>query len=166
MTLTLAAASQAQAPPPGQPPPPAGMAERHWPSPAERQARMAEHLATVLQLRPEQQPALQAYVAALTPPPRPEGRMDADGAPQVMTTPERLDRMLAHLDRLHARLAEVAQATRTFYAQLSPPQQRAFDVLAPMMMRHMGHGGMDHGEMGGHRDWNGAPHSAPPDGTP
>jgi protein CpxP len=168
--LALAAVSYAQAPS-QRPQPPAGMAERHGPGPAEREARMTERMTAILQLRPDQQQALQAYVAALRPPGGPQTPMGADGeSRREMTTPERLDLMVAHIDRFRTHLTQVAAATRTFYAQLSPSQQQAFDALAPMMMRRMDdgrHGMMDHGMMGagGPGDW-GAPHPRGPGGPP
>lgn len=117
---------------------------------AERSARMATHLRDMLQLQPAQEPALEAWLAALKPP---EGEMDAhhhEGADEAATTPERLDGMLAHLDRMRARMAQVADATKRFYAQLTPAQQKAFDALSPMMMRHMGGRGMGDGAMHDH----------------
>ncbi len=64
-----------------------------------------------------------------------------------MTTPERLDRMAARLDARRAAFTARAEATKTFYAQLSPAQQKAFDVMG-----YRGHGGgMDgHGGFHGH----------------
>ena len=68
---------------------------------------------------------------------------------QHLTTPQRVDAMLAHLDTQRTRLT----AVKTFYAQLTTQQQAAFDDLAPMMMHHGEgdrHGGGDHG--GGDHD--------------
>jgi hypothetical protein len=53
----------------------------------------------------------------------------AEARAKALTTPDRLDRQRA---RLMERLAEFdrrAAATRTFYAQLSPSQKKAFDAL-------------------------------------
>jgi hypothetical protein len=69
---------------------------------------------------------------------------------QALATPARLDKMLAHLDEMRARLATHAAAVKTFYAQLTPAQQKVFDDLAPMLMMH-GMGGGRHG-MGGDHD--------------
>ena len=57
---------------------------------------------------------------------------------EKLSTPERLDRMQAMSDLRRARMAERAGAIKTFYAQLSPEQQRVFDAEA--MPRHHRHG--------------------------
>lgn len=90
--------------------------------PQMRLQRMGQRLG----LRPDQQQAFQAFVAASAPP---------AGGPQAMqglTTPQRLDRQLAELQ---ARVA----ATKRFYAVLTPEQRQTFDSM-PMMMA-MGPGG-------------------------
>jgi hypothetical protein len=115
---------------------------------------MAEHLTAVLQLQPSQQAALAAFLDTMKPPGEMKDRMDHDrGEAEHMPAPERMDKMLAHVDEMRAHLAAHAAAVKQFYAQLSPSQQKAFDDLAPMMMRHMGgHGGehMHHGGGEGH----------------
>jgi hypothetical protein len=74
---------------------------------------------------------------------------------QHMTTPERLDRMAQRMEAQHTRMMARIAATKQFYAQLSPGQQKAFDDLAPMMMgRHGGHG-MDGGGPGSGHGWGG-----------
>ena len=123
---------------------------------------MAAHLRNALQLRPDQEGALTTLLTTMKP---------AEGGPDAwrhgmgdkmeldehLTTPEHLDRMLAHMDEMRAKLATHAAAIKTFYAQLSASQKKAFDTLAPMMMHHhmmghegMGHEGMEHGGMGEH----------------
>lgn len=98
----------------------------------------AQHLRDVLQLRADQDGALKAYLAATGPKDWSKiGRRKdlADGPPRVLTTPERLDRETERLNRAKARI----DATRSFYAALSPSQKKAFDALGPMggpMMRH------------------------------
>jgi hypothetical protein len=151
LPLGLAGASFAQdraAPPPA--PGAAAGAHLHR-DPAEMRAHMAEHLRSVLQLQPSQDGALNAFLDAMKPP---GGMRDRDGADrgqaQHLTTPERLDRMAQRMDAQRARLQIRIAATRQFYAQLTPPQQKAFDDL-PMMMG--GHGrGDGHGKGGG---WGG-----------
>jgi hypothetical protein len=153
LPLVIAGASLADpAPPPAPAPPhemrmhmdPAAMAEKH-----------AQHLRDVLQLRPDQEGALKALVESMKPPAaEPMGRGPDEDA--GLTTPQRLDRMLAHMDEARAMMARHAEAVKRFYAQLSPGQQKAFDALhhgmgmgmhGPGMhgmgMRHMGMSGMD-----------------------
>jgi hypothetical protein len=105
---------------------------------------MAEHLRTMLQLKPGQEPALQAYVAALKPPTRPDGERPGPVASRdsdhPKTTPERLADMEKHLADQQARGHARIEATRRFYAQLEPSQKRVFDEM-PMLMGPGG--GMD-----------------------
>jgi len=56
-----------------------------------------------------------------------------------LNTPQRLDKMLAMSEQRRARMIERSQATKAFYAQLTPAQQDVFDVEA-MPGRHRGHG--------------------------
>jgi len=99
---------------------------------------MSEHLRTMLQLKPAQEPALQAYLAAV----RPQHMehhdhvapaADRHDGERAKTTPERLadmeKRMADSQASAHARI----EATRTFYAQLEPSQKKVFDEM-PMMM--------------------------------
>jgi periplasmic protein CpxP/Spy len=178
LPLGLASASLAQTAPAPAAPAAAGM---HHPwrdhaavDPAARRAHMAEHLTAVLQLQPSQQSALATFVDSMKPPENAgsgdiKGRMDhARGEADRLPTPQRLDKMLARFDEMHARMVARVEATKLFYAQLSPSQQKAFDDLAPMMMRH--HGGGHHGMMG-HRHAGGGPghemgHEMGPGGPP
>jgi hypothetical protein len=136
------------------------MMMRHMDDPAEqarRAERHAQHLRDALQLRPDQEPALTAFVASMKPAAGAMAHMRADhDEDQTLTTPQRLDRMLAHLDQARAMMVAHADAVKRFYAALSPAQQKAFDAMGPMgggmhmqMRMHMGGG---HGEgMGGER---------------
>jgi len=136
----------------------------------------AKHIHDLLQLRPDQDAALQTLLAALAPsmdhmgdhhmghegPARggpghdgagPDGRDDF----AKLTTPERLDKMAAmmaeHTAKRQAEFQKRADAIKAFYAVLSPEQKRAFDA-----MPHGALGGMhghhhDGGEGEGHGDW-------------
>lgn len=124
----------------------------HAMSQEERAAKMEEHKAKFaemvakhqaalhdkLKLTAAQEPAWQTFVAAVTPT---LPTLPADhAAGSTMTTPERLDQHLAmakqHLAKMETRVA----ATKVFYAQLTPEQQKTFDAEAEKMHRHMGHG--------------------------
>ena len=155
----LAGASFAQQPPPPAPQAGGPGGPRDWkrPDPAAMAARRAEHLRAALQLRPDQEPALKAYLDAGRPAERP-----APGARQAMagmTTPQRLDVARTRMTERLARFDQRAAATKRFYAQLSPTQQKAFDAMAQERMGERGKGGgrrgggghgMDHGM--GHGD--------------
>ena len=57
---------------------------------------------------------------------------------EKLNTPQRLDKMLAMSDMRRAKMAERAETTKTFYAQLSPEQQSVFDDEA-IPNRNLGH---------------------------
>ena len=94
----------------------------------------ANHLRDVLQLRPDQDSALKAYLEATAPKKMAEGmkwesKIDDDDKP--LTTPERLDKQAAHMTKMAETFQKRATATKAFYAALSPSQQKAFDALGP-----------------------------------
>jgi protein CpxP len=138
----VSSASFAQAAPPGAPPSPEA-ARQHWAEQRHEHAEArARALHDVLNLRPDQEPALQAFIAAMKPAEGPEGwGEDHDKAAPTapLTTPERLDRLAARLAKRQAAFQQRAQAIKTFYAALSPEQQRAFDAL-PRLQEEGGHG--------------------------
>jgi hypothetical protein len=128
VTLSATAAAAQQPPMPPMPPrPPMEMREHHDP------AAHAQRLRDVLQLRSDQEPALQAYLAASAPKPRTE-RMKADDGPKgPLTTPQRLDREAERMAKMADHFRERADATKAFYAALSPSQQKALDALGPAL---------------------------------
>ncbi|MBP7565428.1 MAG: Spy/CpxP family protein refolding chaperone [Burkholderiaceae bacterium] len=122
---------------------------------AERHAQRAEQFKTRLQLTPQQEGAWTTFSAAMKPPAR------AEGAPRPqredfakLTTPQRLDRMQQLKAERDASMARRADATRTFYAQLSPSQQKVFDLETLRAPRHGDHRGgkgpRGHGPAGQH----------------
>lgn len=88
---------------------------------------MGEHLRNVLQLRPNQEAALKAYVDAMHPKRHELTRAEDPMAPR--TTPERLALMQKHLDEHTAMVRAQLEATKRFYDQLDPGQKKAFDEL-------------------------------------
>lgn len=125
LALASTGAAIAQAPPPGGPPPGGmRMMEMRRPDPEVR----AQKLRDVLQLTPAQEPALKAFLEAQKPP-APPARPDARAKP--LTTPERLDSQRARMVERLAAFDRRAAATKTFYAQLTPAQKKAFDALPP-----------------------------------
>jgi len=95
----------------------------------------AQHLRDALQLRPDQDGALKAYLAALQPRDRADVKpmRDDEGPRAPPTTLQRLDREAAWMDRAAEAFKARAAATRSFYAALSPSQRKAFDALGPML---------------------------------
>jgi hypothetical protein len=110
--------------------------ERHMMSLRHDGAEHAEHLRTMLQLKPGQEAALTAYLAA-TAPQRHEHIVEMSDHAAPKTTPQRLaemeNRMAEDTARSHARI----EATRKFYDQLEPSQKKVFDEM-PMLMGPMG----------------------------
>lgn len=142
----LAGVSQAQQPP-AQSGQPAGPREGRRMDPAAMAAKHAERLRAVLQLRPDQEPALKAFLESHRPPAgMRERRRGGREQYAAMTTPQRLDAQRARMSERMARFDQRVSATKTFYAQLSPAQQKAFDALQPRGGVKGGH----HGGMGGH----------------
>jgi hypothetical protein len=129
-----------------QQPPPAG---RHDPARMEQklakmQERRAQRLADLkakLQINAAQEPAWNAWVAAMQANRiRPEpGRLAA------MTTPERIDFMRALRAERAAAADQRGEITKSFYAVLSAAQQKVFDAETLRMGRR-GHHGHRHGK--------------------
>lgn len=100
---------------------------------AKWEAHRAEHLAALklkLKLKPEQEAAWSAFATASQAGMRAmhEGKQAERDEFAKLTTPQRLDKMLAKADERRAQLAERAKAVKTFYAQLTPEQQGVFDA--------------------------------------
>lgn len=92
----------------------------------------AERLRTMLQLTANQESALQAFLTATAPPRRDVLRPAvAERGPQ--TAVERADRMAEATARIAADTKKRADATRTFYAALTPSQKKVFDTTAGMV---------------------------------
>jgi len=90
----------------------------------------AAYMSQALGLRSDQQPALQAFLAAVAAPSGVAEKMRAqDARMATMPTPQRLDMMLARMDDSRNLMVTRIAATKRFYAQLTPAQQRVFDNL-------------------------------------
>ena len=105
--------------------------------------RMAE-LKSQLQLRDEQEGAWTQFVQAMRPAVPPQ-RPDRE-AIMKLPTPERIDQMRAMRQQQMARMDQRADATKAFYASLTPEQKKRFDERTARMMdregpaRHGHHG--------------------------
>ena len=115
------------------------------------QQRHAQHLSALkdkLKLTPAQEGAWSTFAAAQQlPSPADRPRMDrAEFA--KLTTPQRLDLMQQRQAERSAMFAKRADATRTFYAALTPEQQKTFDAES---MRSFGPGAHEGEHGGGHR---------------
>jgi periplasmic protein CpxP/Spy len=138
--LALGLAAGAQTPPAAAPAAPGASASHHGMArhhgrfdPVKMQERMAKRQAVLkqkLQLAPTQEAAWTAYTAAMQPPAnlqRPK-RAELRAEFEKLTTPERIDRMRALRTARLAEMDKRAEATKTFYAGLTPEQKKVFDA--------------------------------------
>lgn len=114
--------------------------ERHRAHRAQRLAALKDQL----KLTAAQEPAWTTYTNALQPGER-RARLDRQAMEQL-TTPERIDRMRAWRAQHAAEADRRGEATKAFYAALTPEQQKTFDAQA--RQRH--HRGGAHAGAGGH----------------
>ena len=126
---------------------PEGRHERRHGDHAQRHAKHLAELKAQLKLTAAQEPAWTTFTTAMQPGERP-ARLDRQDMDKL-TTPERIDRMRALRAQHAAEADRRGEATKAFYAALTPEQQKTFDAQA-----HRGHhmGGMKGGEgrHGGH----------------
>ena len=131
--------------------------------PAKMQEFQAKRLAALkekLKITPAQEGAWTTFTSGMQmqpPGPRPE-----HAEMEKLSTPQRLDKM-REMRAQHAAAAEKRDAAvKTFYAALSPEQQKTFDAehtrMGPRGGRHGGHHGGPGGEHGGPR--GGTPRTA------
>lgn len=93
----------------------------------------SDHLKAVLQLRPEQDAALKAFIAATSPAQR-DHTVRFDAGVDKRSTLDRLAEMDARLSSQQAATRKRIDATRAFYAQLDARQKAAFDAMPMLMM--------------------------------
>ena len=123
---------------------------------AAHEAQRAQDLKTILRLRPDQEPALTAFLSSHHRPDHPPGgpdrgpdrvRGDRRGPPpEPLTTAQRLDREARRETEMAAMRQKHADALRTFYAALNPEQKQVFDALQRVEHRGgaRGPGGFGH----------------------
>lgn len=121
-----------------------GMMREHM---QERWTQRLAALKQILQITPAQEGAWNAWTGSM----QPSNRQRPNRAELAqLATPERIDRMRALRAERLAEMDRRGDATKTFYAALTPPQQKAFDALSAQRMGH-GMGGMG----GGRGGWGG-----------
>ena len=123
--------------------------------PAKMQAYVAKRQAEMkakLKITSAQEAAWATYTASMQPPVRMGERPTTEQRAEFdkLTTPQRIDKMREMRTQRMAQMAAATdkhgEATKTFYAVLSPEQQKLFD--AEHKMRGGRHGGGHHGGMG------------------
>lgn len=115
------------------------------------QERRARFLHDILNIRSDQEPAFQAFLADMKPPAHEHENWaeHKDGAAAPLSTPDRLDRMADRMAKHQAAFQHRAEAIKRFYAVLGPEQKRAFDALHAMRGGMRGEGRHEGGP-GGH----------------
>ncbi len=112
-------------------------------NPARMQARMEKRQAVfkaMLKLTPVQEGAWTTFTAAMKPPVDTMGKQRPDPVEMAkLATPERIDKMKAvrtqHMTEMNAAADKRGEATKAFYAVLTPEQQKVFDAASA---RHFG----------------------------
>ena len=128
--------------------------------PAKMQAQMAKRqteMKAKLKITPAQEGAWTAFTASMQPPARMMGgeRPMAGQRAELdkLTTPERIDKMKAlrtqRMTEMNAEMDKRGDATKAFYAVLSPEQQKTFDAEHRKMGEE--HRGRGHHDGGMHR---------------
>ena len=118
--------------------------------PAKMQARMAKHQAELkakLKITAAQEGAWTSFTAAMQPPARMMGERPMAGQRaelDKLATPERIDKMRAlrtqRMTEMNAEMDKRGEATKAFYAALSPEQKKTFDAEHQKMGPREGHG--------------------------
>jgi periplasmic protein CpxP/Spy len=126
-------------------------------SPEKMKARMAKHqaeLKAALKITAAQEADWTKFTAAMAPPASNMAQHPSREEMAKLTTPERIDKMKALRTEHHAVMSlemdKRADATKAFYATLTPEQQKVFDAKAMRQDhgkgdkkgRHDGKGGM------------------------
>jgi periplasmic protein CpxP/Spy len=123
--------------------------------PARMQAMVARHQANLkaqLKITPAQEGAWTTWTAAMQPPARMQPTAEQRAGMDKLPTPERIDKMRTlrsqRMTEMNARMDQRGQATKTFYAALTPEQQKTFDAetgkhMAARQGGHPGHSGHD-----------------------
>lgn len=124
--------------------------------PAKMQARHDKHMAELkakLKLSAAQESAWTTFTTALKPPALAMVKRPDMAELSKLTTPERIDKMKAlHAERMNAMNTEMdkrGDATKAFYATLTPEQKKVFDAQAMPRFGPEGRGeqhGRHHGD--------------------
>lgn len=109
------------------------MAQNHARHREQHHTEQLAQLKSALKLNSGQEAAWQAY-AVRTAPKAPTAPTAGGQDKAILTTPERLDQLLALKAQRDAQMTRQIDATRQFYAVLTPEQQKVFDAQ-PMLLR-------------------------------
>jgi Spy/CpxP family protein refolding chaperone len=124
----------------------AGRMEKMREHKGERHTQHLAELKSKLNLQAAQEPAWNTFAQSMQHPAR-MARPERASL-EKMTTPERLDMMQAMKAQRDAHMQQRADATKAFYATLSPDQKQVFDQETARMMKGSGMHATKH--QGGH----------------
>ncbi|RXZ38002.1 hypothetical protein D9O50_00095 [Oxalobacteraceae bacterium CAVE-383] len=114
---------------------------------AAKMQKRQDALHAKLKLTAAQEPAWKTFVDQTRPPQRdPNAKPQDRAAWAKLTTPERMEKFLAGMQTREQFLTARLNAVKTFYAVLSPEQQKTFDQAyshGPFGRHHRGHHGHD-----------------------
>jgi Spy/CpxP family protein refolding chaperone len=126
----------------------------HRMDPAKMEQMHAKHLADLkakLKITASQEAAWTTFTDSMKPPADLMAKRPDRAELDKLTTPERIDKMRAlhkeHMAAMDAAMTKRGDATKAFYAALSPEQQKVFDAEFAKMGQHgdrdhkMDHGG-------------------------
>ena len=118
---------------------------------AEHHAKRLQELKVFLQLQTGQEAAWATFASAFQNPMTRPAPLNHDEM-EKLSTPERIDKMMAMKAARDAQINTRMSATKTFYATLNPQQQKVFDAHASKAMKQRGmgfeHGGHHGGGLG------------------
>ena len=122
--------------------------------PAKMQARMDKRQAALkaeLKLTPAQEGSWTTFTTAMKPPANMLSKRADFEALAKLPTPERIDKMNAlhaqHVADMNSAMAQRGDATKAFYASLTPEQQKVFDASTARHFSRADHmGGMRQGK--------------------
>ena len=118
------------------------MGSMHHGDPAKMAERVNSHLSALknkLHITASQEGAWSTFTSAMQPPAKMTALRPDRAEQDKLTTPERIEHMNAMKAQRDAEMTKRNEATKTFYAALSPEQQKVFD--ANTMGHGRGHGG-------------------------
>jgi len=117
---------------------------------AERRAKRLQELKVFLQLQGNQEAAWTTFYAVMQKPMAKPDRFKPEEL-EKLSTPERIDKMMAVKAERDSQMNQRMSAIKTFYASLNTQQQKVFDTHALAAMKRLGmnqeHRGDHHGKM-------------------
>lgn len=107
---------------------------------AERHQKQLNDLKARLQLDPVQENAWKSFAEVMQPAPQGMARLDRSTV-EKLTTPERIDQMMALHAHRETNMRKRGEATKIFYAILNAEQKKTFDAETASLMsgRHGQH---------------------------